>query len=65
MIETKFNVGDEVWVIHSNKVSTYQVRGIHVFCSNNCIEISYVTEASVPHPENKLFATKDELLKSL
>lgn len=66
-IETKFNIGQEVWLIKNNKPQTIKV---------SCIEIIAASVVSKPcirygcgnferYAESHLFPTKEELLKSL
>lgn len=73
-IETKYNIGDEVWFLAQNAVWNCKVDGIYIsirediqednrivyeFCNNN----AYGGVFSVY--EKALFPTKEELLKSL
>ena len=71
-IETKYNIGDEVWVMHDNKVK----RGIIIkidaslerdMNSQNVGKSVYYGLYDFPYPyiENHIFTTKEELLKSL
>lgn len=72
-IETKFNVGDEVWVrweggIYHTKVEAITVE---IFCGKDgeiIKSIRYdmiVPDAYLSYKEHALFPTKEELLKSL
>ena len=63
-IETKYNIGDEVWLMYRNKVFSGRIVGI-VLQSNR---ISYKIVSIIKgmwFSESKLFLTKEELLKSL
>ena len=70
-IETKFDIGDNVFLLVENKVNTAEVITAHVRISRNTynvdiVEIHYVvTDISRIISEKDLFATKQELLDSL
>ena len=74
-IETKFNIGQEVWLMWYNKPISTQIKEIRTTtqkCSKFCIKtfeettIGYVIEEDFAFiSEDKLFPTKEELLKSL
>lgn len=69
-IETKFNIGDVVWLMKENKPTTRVVSFIEIIAASTTSEcfIQYglkvegIVERVV---ENHLFSTKEELLKSL
>lgn len=71
-IETKYNIGDEVWFMHDNKVKTAIIITIGVFVEID-MNSQYVSNSiqyglynfNHPYIENQLFPTKEELLKSL
>lgn len=70
-IKTKYNIGDEVWFMYRNKITSGNVQ--FVLCTINrdlSITISYDVRTNVlPNPltcrESELFPTKEELIKSL
>jgi hypothetical protein len=74
-IETKYNIGDEVWLMWYNKPVQTQVKQVktltkevYKFCIKIFKEttIEYVIkEDSALIPECKLFPTKEEWLNSL
>lgn len=69
-VETKFNIGDVVWLMKENKPTTRVVSFIEIIAASTTSEcfIQYglkvegIVERVV---ENHLFSTKEELLKSL
>lgn len=70
--ETQYNIGDKVWFMHDNKVKSGIVIIINVVIEKdmNCTGVHKTTRYSLYnypgyYPENKLFPTKEELLKSL
>ena len=66
-IETKFNIGDEVWFIYKDRCQHSKVESIRVYKHNSIskIEINYHLNGIDWLPEERLFSTKEELLKSL
>lgn len=58
-IKTKFNLGDNVWVVHNSRAIEIEVAVITV----NCAGVSYYADTIGSFPESECFATKDELLK--
>lgn len=76
-IETKYDIGDEVWVMKDNRPQEFEVNGISVECLdgmyNSCIHsgiesVKYdLGKRMNPmiYSEIYLFPTKEELLKSL
>lgn len=70
-IETKFNIGDEVWGEWYMEIEKFKVKGIYIIIKGNKSSIlydlidtqDYTNEASMT--EEYLFLTKEELLKSL
>lgn len=71
-IETKYNIGDEVWLIYDNQVKSATIITIGVFVERD-MNSQYVGESvhyglfnyHYPFIEDLLFRTKEELLKSL
>ena len=67
-IETKYNIGDEVWVYYNMKPQKMTVTHINIYCSKRATlktEIRYVVDNAIAFRERPLFPTKEELLKSL
>jgi hypothetical protein len=70
IIETKFRVGDFVWMIRNNRADSGFVATISVVHGYGAYSprITYFVEwhgAAETHDERELFASKEELLKSL
>ena len=71
-IETKYNIGDEVWFMHDNKVKSGTIIKMCVVVERD-INSQYVSKSvqygfynfNYTYIENRLFPTKEELLKSL
>lgn len=81
-IETKYNIGDEVWLIEANKCISGKIVGFRhtygighryglLYTGKESVNIQYSIEIpdrifhAVDIEENRLFPTKEELLKSL
>ena len=80
-IETKYNIGDEVWFMHENRVEFAPVRGYQVILGegeyygeflkgNKVLRINYLVRTNDNKikdikSEDELFPTKEELLKNL
>lgn len=69
-IETKYNIGDEVWVAVDGKPTQGKVRYIDAICSRLGSELRYAIRYGVisyeaPYYEAAVFPTKEELLKNL
>lgn len=66
-IETKYNIGDEVWCMQNNRCICAKVESIRIMTHNftSRIEIEYFIEAREWIEEMGLFPTKEELIKSL
>lgn len=64
-IETKYNIGQEVWFTTFNKrPASAKINGIKITGSkNHLIEYQFLDYGA--RFENSLFPTKEELLKSL
>ena len=62
-IETKYNIGQEVWVkTHSGNVYCNRITGIHIEQDGLIV---YSLAHFADRTEDELFPTKEELLKSL
>ena len=64
-VNTKFNVGDQVWLVESNKVVMRIIDKLVINCEGETVDIKYSTNGSNNIPEHLLFKTKNELLESL
>lgn len=65
-IETKYNIGDEVWVMYNMKPQKMTVTHINLYCRKRETlkkEIRYVLDNSISFDERVLFSTKEELLE--
>ena len=64
-VETKFNIGDEVWFMYKLKPICERVTSLTIYTCNKLV-IEYFFEVPfVFIREEKLFSTKQELLDSL
>ncbi len=64
-VNTKFNVGDQVWLVESNKVVMGLINTLVINWEGDTVDIKYSTNGSNNIPEHLLFKTKNELLESL
>ena len=67
-IETKYNIGDEVWITNNSQPIQVQILQITVKKRGEHITIEYMIdndEVITRRYEQDLFPTKEELLKSL
>lgn len=69
-IETKYNIGDEVWVNVYGETYNFIVKGIRFVCDKLYKRIVYTLleeggDTPIYLDESELFPTKEELLKSL
>lgn len=69
-IETRFNVGDEVWANVLDEPYNFIVKGIRFVCDRFHKRIVYTLleeggDVLIYLDEQELFPTKEELLKSL
>ena len=68
-IETRFNLGDEVFVLYNDRVHGVTVTGVEVFCTFKDNGINYTVQFSsggeTRFAESRLFPTKISLLNSL
>ena len=69
-IETKYNIGDEVWIVSQGKAvkDVVDMIHIHIGCDEN-ISYSFNNKRALGLfeiiEESSIFSTKEELLKSL
>lgn len=69
-IETKYNIGDEVWVAINNKPEEFIITGVKYTMNGRYKGCDYYIKSSdcdydTLLPEELLSPTKEELLKSL
>lgn len=69
-IETKFNIGDKVWLMWNNKAVQSKVKEIFIGVEQKRISEGYALEYRISEyhralTSEELFPTKEELLKSL
>lgn len=69
-INTKYNIGDEVWFMNENKAYVSFIKDVMVKRNNKNTKIEYMVESMQKKDfglkkEQDLFSTKEELLKSL
>lgn len=70
-IETRFNIGDRVWVISNNQVKEGYINEITFKCKSVVGENELIYDVvvgpslSCKRTEGQVFASKEELLKSL
>lgn len=60
-VKTKFNIEDEVWVMSMGRPYCTTIIAIHIDKNG----LSYNLRYLLAREENEIFATKEELLKSL
>lgn len=66
VVESRYNVGDMVWMISSNKTRQEKVSGVFICVRENEVIITYTVDGNDDNiSENSLFSSKEELLKSL
>lgn len=63
-IETKYNIGDEVWLIYRNKIYNAYVEDVIPFKDITTYMLRSFA-GKKRYPEYDLYPTKEELLKSL
>lgn len=70
-IETKYSVGDAVFVMHNNKVVPIKIMGVHysldVYKGEHIYYLGDIVpvDSSGKFEEKYVFKTKEDLLKSL
>ena len=63
-IETKYNIGDEVWFMYRNKIFCGRICCVVAWCNNLSYKVSFES-GLYTFLEELIFPTKEELLKSL
>lgn len=66
-IETKFNIGDNIWFMSANKPASHKIAYIRINVDReNVVEIGYTPDGLVLKLiEKDVFSTKEELIASL
>ena len=66
-IETKYSVGDKVWVMYFGQPKEIEITIIIIVCSNKGVIVTYQNEwlYGATFPESFVYTTKEELLNSL
>lgn len=70
-IETKYNIGQDVWLVAKNEIVKLRITSVNPIISENIKVIKYgfrktpYTNLFELIEEKRLFPTKEELLKSL
>lgn len=71
IIETKYNIGQEVWFMNENKACSDIITAVHTYVTETFLNVTYGfgntirTQIVSTIKESDLFPTKEELLKSL
>lgn len=67
VINTKYSIGDKVWVMRDDRVREMEVVGVRANVDiNKFLESEYyLNDSSKLHKEPTLFSSKQELLQSL
>lgn len=65
--KTKYNIGDKVWLIRDNRAQRSDITRVVISVeSSDNYEVSYSLHfGDTEFPEDQLFSSKEELLKSL
>lgn len=67
--ETKFKLGDEVFVLYNDRIHYVTVTGVEVFLTFNDSRINYTVQfpagGETKFAESRLFPTKVSLINSL
>lgn len=67
-IRTKFNIGDTIYFMYDNKVCNSSVCSVSVWVGRESTDIKYYVDRDkdrISITENKVYATKEELIASL
>lgn len=64
---TKYNINDKVWLIIDNQAVRADITRVIISAeSTDSCKVSYsLNHGSIEYPEDQLFSTKEDLLKSL
>lgn len=64
-IETKYNIGDEVWAMYNNSLFKFEINKVLIIHDHNETIIQYKVKGCKYFFESEIFPTKEELLKAL
>lgn len=65
-IETKYSIGDKVWVMNYNEPTEFVVCDIEIFIHTEVPQgIWYSDEDGIGWLEEQVYSTKEELLKEI
>lgn len=64
-VSSKFNIGDKVYFITDNKVQRSDITGVSISVLGGETKVEYTLHFDSTIDENLVFATKEELIKSL
>lgn len=70
-INTKYNIGQEVWFMNENKACSDIITAVHTYITETFSNVTYgfgntiQTQIITTIKESDLFPTKEELLRSL
>lgn len=64
-IDTKYDIGQEVWFMHQNKCISSEIKDIHIDVLNYYIQYIFFVPEEIWISKNDLFSSKELLLKSL
>ena len=64
-IKTKYDMGDEVWVMWCNSPAAFEIDKVILIHDYNETIIQYKVKGCKYFFESEIFPTKEELLKSL
>ena len=65
VVSSKYNIGDKVWFISDNKVQQTDITGVSIRISKENPVIVYTLHYGNDISEDRVFAKKEELLKTL
>lgn len=65
-IETKYDIGEDVWFLHDDRIVIFRISGVEIKKLGNTKPfIQYRFLAYPPKKESQIFKTKEELIKYL
>ena len=64
-VSSKFNIGDKVYFIADNKVQKSDITGVSISVNGGETKVEYTLHFDSTIDESLVFATKEELIKSL
>lgn len=67
-VKSKFNLRDTCWIMLHNKPTKLSINGIYITIDDLNINVKYTIgpiDSSIEVNEEKIYSTREELLKSL